>query len=222
MMKFFDFLTGARPPLVNQSLGDMGAMLDTAAEMFAAATAYLLDNEPLTLDLSARDEEINARERKVRRAVLEHVTIDPRDELALSLLLISVVQDAERCGDLAKSIAKAADLADAPRTGRHVEALRRIRDRVQALFPQAREAFLKADARGARAIMEAHDALKKEVTGYLRRLAEADDLSVNHAVVLATAARMIGRVSSHLSNIISSVALPFDQIRRSPTWGDDE
>ena len=100
MMKFFDFLTGARPPLVNQSLGDMGAMLDTAAEMFAAATAYLLDNEPLTLDLSARDEEINARERKVRRAVLEHVTIDPRDELALSLLLISVVQDAERCGDV--------------------------------------------------------------------------------------------------------------------------
>jgi hypothetical protein len=40
--------------------------------------------------------------------------------------------------------------------------------------------------------------------------------------VLAVSSRMIGRVSSHLSNIISSVAMPFDQIRRSPTWGDDE
>ncbi|HLT46960.1 MAG TPA: PhoU domain-containing protein [Rubricoccaceae bacterium] len=221
-MKLFDFLTGSRPPLVEQSLDDMGAMLDTAAEMFAAATAYLLDNAPLTVDLSARDEDINAREQRVRRAVLEHMTIDPRDELALSLLIISVVQDAERCGDLAKSIAKAANLAKGPRSGRHVEALRAICDRVQALFPKARAAFLEADSRQARAIMEEHDALKKEVTGYLRRLAEADDLSVNHAVVLATAARMVGRVSSHLSNIISSVVLPFDQIRRSPTWGDDE
>ena len=110
-MKLFDFLTGSRPPLVEQSLDDMGAMLDTAAEMFAAATAYLLDNAPLTVDLSARDEDINAREQRVRRAVLEHMTIDPRDELALSLLIISVVQDAERCGDLAKSIATAANLA---------------------------------------------------------------------------------------------------------------
>jgi phosphate uptake regulator len=221
-MKLFDFLTGARPPLVEQSLDDMGAMLDAAGEMFAAATAYLLDNAPLALDLSARDEDVNAREQKVRRAVLEHMTINPRDELALSLLILSVVQDAERCGDLAKSIAKAADLADAPRSGRHVEALRGLRDRVQALFPQARAAFLSADARQARAVMEAHDALKKEVTGYLRHLAEAGDLSVNLAVVLAVSARMIGRVSSHLSNVLSSVALPFDQIRRSPTWGDDE
>ncbi|MDX1421015.1 MAG: PhoU domain-containing protein [Rubricoccaceae bacterium] len=221
-MKFFDFLSGARPPLVEQSLDDMGAMLDAASEMFAAATALLLDNEPLALDLSARDEDINAREQKVRRAVLEHMTIDPRDELALSLLLISVVQDAERCGDLAKSIAKAARLADGPRSGRHVDALRRIRDQVQALFPQARTAFLNADAGQSRAVMEAHDALKKEVTGYLRTLAAADDLPVSHAVSLAISARMIGRMSSHLSNIISSVALPFDQIRRSPTGGDDE
>ena len=221
-MKFFDFLKGSRPPLVDQSLDDMGTMLDVAGEMFAAATAYLLDNEPLPLDLSARDADINAREQKVRRAVLQHVTINPRDELSLSLLLLSVVQDAERCGDLAKSIAKAADLADAPRAGRHVEALQRLRDRVQALFPEARAAFLAADSRRARAVMEAHDALKKEVTGYLKRLSEADDLTVNLAVVLAVSARMIGRVSSHLSNIISSVALPFDRIRRAPTWGDDE
>src|SRR5690606_39234623 len=145
MKKFFDFLTGARPPLVDQSLDDMGAMLDTAAEMFAAATAYLLDNAPLVLDLSAPGEAAHARGQKARRAVLEHVTINPRDELALSLLILSVVQDAERCGDLAKSIAKAADLADAPRGGRHAEALRAIRDRVQALFPQARQAFLSAD-----------------------------------------------------------------------------
>lgn len=221
-MKLFNFLTGDRPPLVEQSITDMGAMLTTAGEMFAAATAELLDNEAIPFDIRAKDEEINALEQKVRRAVLEHMAIDPRDELTLSLLILSVVQDAERAGDLAKSIAKAAALADAPRTGIHVEALRVIRDRVQALFPAAISAFVEADAEAARAVMEEHDALKNVVKGYLKVLSEADDVSVNLAIVLAVSSRMIGRVSSHLSNIISSVALPFDQIRRSPTWGDDE
>ena len=176
----------------------------------------------MSFHMRAKDEEINALEQKVRRAVREHMSIDPRDELTLSLLILSVVQDAERAGDLAKSIAKAAALADAPRMGNHVEALRVIRDRVQAMFPRAKAAFVEADAEAARAVMEEHDALKNVVKGYLKVLSEADDLSVNLAIVLAVSSRMIGRVSSHLSNIISSVVLPFDQIRRSPTWGDDE
>ena len=221
-MKLFNFLSDSRPPLVEQSLEDLGAMIDDADAMFAAATGCLLDNESLTVDLSAMDEEINAYEQKIRRAVIEHIAVDPRDELTLSLLLISIVQDAERCGDLAKSIAKAAALADAPRMGPHVEALRSIRDRVQALYPKAHSAFLQANMSDAKAVMDEHDALKKEVSGYLKKLASASDLSSNLAVVLGISARMIGRTSSHLSNIISSVAMPFDQIRRSPTWGDDE
>ena len=221
-MKLFNFLSDSRPPLVEQSLEDLGAMLDEAAAMFAAATGYLLDNETLSVDLSAMDEDINHREQKVRRAVLEHIAVDPRDELTLSLLLISIVQDAERCGDLSKSLAKAAALADGPRMGPHVEALRSIRDRVQALYPKARRAFIEADTADAKAVMDEHDALKGEISSYLKQLASGTDLSSNLAVVLGISARMIGRTSSHLSNIISSVAMPFDQIRRSPTWGDDE
>lgn len=221
-MKFFSFLTDSRPALVEQSLQDLATMLETAESMFASATDYLLDNEALSVDLSAEDEKVNKGEQAIRRAVLEHIAVDPRDELTLSLLMISVVQDAERCGDLAKSIAKAADMADSPRMGAHVESLRVIRDKVQALFPEARAAFLAADAAAARNVMETHDGLKKEVTHYLKTLAAAQDVTANQAVVLAVSARMVGRVSSHLSNIISSVAMPFDQIRSSPTWGDDE
>jgi phosphate uptake regulator len=217
-MKLFNFLSDARPPLVEQSLEDIAAMIDGAGAMFAAATACLLDNEALSMDLSAADAAINARERKVRRAVLEHMAVAPQAELTLSLLLVSVVQDAERAGDLAKSIAKASDLAKEARSGPYVEALRAIRDRVQALFPKASRAFLASNEADARVVMEAHDGLKQDVGAYLARLAAAEDVSVNLAVVLAVSARMIGRTSSHLSNIISSVALPFDQIRRSPTW----
>jgi len=217
-MTLFNFLTGARPPLVDRALTDLGAMLDTADSMFAAATNCLLDNEPVHIDLAEQDELINEREMSIRRAILEHMVADPKVETSLSLLLVSIVQDAERCGDLAKSIAKASDLAAAPRMGRHVEALRPIRDRVQSTFPRVRRSFIVGDARVGRTVMEEHDRTKADVADYLRALAEADDLTSNEAVVLAIGSRMIGRTSSHLSNIVSAVALPFDQVRNSPSW----
>ncbi|WP_412068290.1 PhoU domain-containing protein [Rubrivirga sp. IMCC43871] len=217
-MNFFSFLTGSRPPLVDRALEDLGAMLDTADTMFAAATNCLLDNEALHVDLSAMDETINAGETSVRRAVLEHMVSDPKVETSFSLLLVSIVQDAERCGDLAKNIAKISDLAAAPRMGRHVDALRPIRDRVQATFPRVRRSFIVGDAGVGRTIMEEHDQTKKDVAVFLQEIASADDVTSNEAVVLAVGARMIGRTSSHLSNIVSAVALPFDQVRNSPSW----
>lgn len=221
-MPIFDFFRSTRPALVDQAVRHLGSMLELSGEMFGAASGHLLDNEPLTVDIREMDEEVNRLEREVRRLVLEHMAINPRDELSLSLLLLSVVQDAERMGDLAKALVKAAALADAPRMGPHVAGLRTIRDGIQALFPKARAAFVSADASGARAVMQAHDAAKGEVARYIEGLAKAEDVSVNLAVVLAISARMFGRVSAHLSNILSTVAMPFDQIRRSPTWGDDE
>lgn len=215
-MNLFSFLTGSRPPLVDQALNDLAAMLDTADSMFAASTNCLLDNEELHVDLAAQDNLINDREQAIRRAVLEHILADPRQELSLSLLLISVVTDAERLGDLSKSIAKASALSSAPRMGRHVEALRPIRDRVQAAFPKVRRAFVVGDSKGGMAVMEEHNTTKADVAAFLEALAAADDVTPNEAVVLAISSRMIGRCSSHLSNIISAVALPFDQVRNSP------
>ena len=221
-MNLFNFLTGSRPPLVEQSMTDLGVMLDTADSMFAAATNSLLDNEPLHVDLSTQDDIINEREQTIRRSVLEHILADPRAELSLSLLLVSIVQDAERLGDLAKSIAKAADLASSPRMGRHVEALREIRDRVQSAFPRVRRSFIVGDAKVGRVVMDEHTQTKIDVGDFLQRLAEADDLTSNEAVVLSISARMIGRTSSHLSNIVSAVALPFDQVRNAPNWADND
>lgn len=215
-MKLFNFLSDAKPPLIAQSVNDLIAMVDRAGEMFAAATGALLDNEPLAVDLAEMDEDINLREALIRRAVLEHVAINPQQELSFSLIMVSVVQDAERCGDLAKSLAKATGLSTAPRMGAHVGTLSAIRDRVQAQFPRVHHAFDAADREGATRVMTEHEALKRDIGDYLGTLAAADDLTPNQALVLGISARMIGRVSSHLSNIISAVALPFDQLRRAP------
>jgi phosphate uptake regulator len=217
-MLFFDYLRGDRPPLIRQALKDMQIMLDTSLQMFEDATAALLENEILEADLEAQDQTVNRKETEIRRAVLQHFANDPRREMLFGLVLISIVQDAERIGDLAKSIAETARLAKAPRHGVHVDTLRRIRDRLVQTFRDTRKSFADADERGAREVMGVSVAIKEELTDLGRALANDEALSTNSAVVLAVATRMFSRTSSHLSNIASSVAMPFDQIRRPPGW----
>ena len=217
-MQLFRFLTGSRPALIDQATRELGVMLGTSEEMFAGAAACLLDNEPLTLDLRSLDEQVNEGEETVRRAVLEHMAVAPQDETAFSLLLVSVVQDAERCGDLAKTLAKVSELADAPQHGQHVDALAAIRDRVAGAYSQTQQAFTDGDASSARRVMDGHAQTKRDVAELLKALTSDPDLSPNQAAVLAMAARIVGRTSSHLSNIASAVALPFDRVRNAPVW----
>lgn len=216
-MAFFDFLSPTTAPLIDRSTERMVSMLETSATMFEAATGCLLDNQTLDLDLKALDDTVNDGEREIRRAVLEHMAVNPADDLSHGLLLLSVVQDAERCGDLAKSIAKACAMAEAPRTGRHVEQLRALRDRIGAQYPRTILALREGDADAARGVMAVHDEMKREIGAFLEGLAAADDLTLNAGVVLTLSAQYIGRVSSHLSNVASAVAMPFDLVRSSPS-----
>ncbi|MEM1044293.1 MAG: PhoU domain-containing protein [Bacteroidota bacterium] len=213
-MSLFNFFTGTRPALITDAMGAVDTMLRVSGEMLEAALACLLDNEALQVDLSARDQIVNEGEQEVRRLVIEHLAIDPERERILSLILVSAVQEAERVGDLAKSLAAASTLADTPRLSPHVQPLRDLRDRLQRLVESTRKGFVQGDARAARRVTEEHQEIKRLVGGYLETIAHADDLSSNEAVVFAISMRMMGRISSHLSNIVSSTLVPFDQIRR--------
>ena len=221
-MGFFAFFKEEQPPLVDQAFCDVKAMLENGHEMFATATAFLLDNEILDVDLKALDNKINHCEQSLRRAVLEHLTIDPNRELIFSLKLISIVHEAERIGDLAKSLAKVGDLARKPRMGPVVTPLRDIRNRILTMFTYGREGFISGDVSAARRLMKDHEQIKEDIADYLQMLAQRDDLTVNEGVVYALAARMISRVSSHLANIASTVASPFDMIRRSSSGSEDK
>ena len=213
-MSLFSFFTGKQSPLINDALGAIDAMLEASGEMLEAALACLLDNEGLDMDLSARDVDVNEAEQEVRRLVLEHLVIDPESEQIQSLILVSAVQEAERIGDLAKSLATASTLADAPRLSPHAEPLRQLRQRLMRMLTDTRAGFVRADAQAARRVMDEHTEVKGVVADYLQSLAHASDITSNEAVVYAISVRMMGRISSHLSNIVSSTLVPFDQIRR--------
>lgn len=220
-MGFFDLFKKEPPPLVERAFDNICEMLQYGDEMFAAATAHLLDNEILDVDLSALDKEINEREHELRRLVLEHLTIEPERELVFSLKMLSIVHEGERIGDLAKSLAKVGNLAKKPRMGDAVLPLRAMRDQILQMFKQTQKGFTEGDEVAARQVMKAHEGLKAEATRILLDLADREDLTPNEAIVYTLAARLMSRVSSHLANIISTVVSPFDRIRSAPSWPEE-
>jgi phosphate uptake regulator len=183
--------------------------------MWVAATGHLLYNESLTLDLATIDEEVDEHERVIRRLVYESVEHSPGRDLELGLMIVSVVQDGERIGDLSKSIAALGSLADKPLIGPHTYGLRALRDRITAMFDRTAEGFVDGDVGAAAEVMRENRAVKKQFRRFTADLAASSDVTVNEAVILATSAIMMGRVSSHLSNVSSTVVLPFEQIRGS-------
>ena len=207
---------GGGPPLIRDAQQRVGGMIGGAEQMLEAALAHLLDNTPLEVNLGQLDQQVNDAEQQVRRLVLEHLAIDPQRELGFSLVLVAAVQEAERLGDLAKTLAQIAQLAHSPRLGDAATPLRSFADRLLTMCADTRTGFTKGNAPAARRVCTWHTEHKTFVRDYIADLAGRTDITPNEAVVYALAARVMGRVSSHLSNIVSSVLVPFDQIRRTP------
>ncbi len=209
------------PPLVSKASDEIHAMLKTGRHMFASATGHLLENEVLEEDLGKLDETINNGEQRIRRVVFEHLSIHPEQDLIFCLKLVSIVNEAERIGDLAKSIAKVADMAKQPRMGPLVMPIREYRDSVLQMFLRLEEGFFRGNEDEAHQIILTHERLKVQVAAYINKLAMEENISGNEGIVYALSARMLNRVSAHIANIASTVVSPIDQIRRTAAWPED-
>lgn len=208
---------GARSTLIESAFNDISDMLQRSGQMLDLALASLLENQPLEVDLDAMDDAVDEGERMVRRSVLEHLSFNPQQDLVPSLVLVSMVQDAERIGDFARGVTELIPLAGQRREGRFCEALKEIARELRPLFEVCEQAFREDDVQRARRVMGTATELKKRLLAYTREVAESD-LTADMAVVYSGAARSLRRVGAHLSNIASSVAQPYDRIRH----GDED
>ena len=211
------FRPATRSPLIDAAFRDIGQMLDQAERMLGLALGALLEGRELEVDLDVLDDVVDEGERMVRRSVLEHLSFDPSRDLVASLLLVSMVQDAERLGDFARGIPELVPLARHPRSGPFADELAALGRRLTPLFALTKQAFVEDDPDKGRRVMATATELKGAFLDYTRRVAESD-LTADMAVVYSGAARSLRRVGAHLSNIASSVVQPYDRIRH----GDEE
>jgi phosphate uptake regulator len=214
-MAFFDWFFGESSALVNLAEEDLSFMLHQGRDIFVAATGQLLENEILEANLIEMDHEINMREQHLRSAVIEFLHSASERNLSPILKLLSIVTEAERIGDLGKSISRTSKLAVGPRLGPGVLENRDIRDEVLAIFELTRSSFNEKDVSRAEESLQRHHILKKRIADYLDELAHQKSLSQNETLVYGLSARMMGRISSHLANIASTIVYPFEQIRRT-------
>lgn len=211
------FRPESRSKLIDAAFEDVSIMLQQSARMMDLALRALLDNEPLDADLDDLDDVVDEGERMVRRTVLQHLAVNPDQDLVASLILVSMVQDAERVGDFARGLAELVPLAQSPRAGDFANRLREMIGRLRPLFEVCEQAFREDDVDKARRVIVAARELKQEMIDYTGDVA-ASDLSADMAVVYSAAARILRRIGAHLSNICSSVSQPYDRIRH----GDEE
>ena len=206
------FGAGRRSTLVDAAFRDVSTMLKQSAKMLDHSLTALLDNQEVQVDLEHMDDVVDEGEIMVRRTILQHLSVNPQQDLVASLILVSMVQDAERIGDFARGLAEVVDLAQSPREGSFADELRLLADRVRPMFAVCETAFRNDDAKLATQILTEHVELKKLLMGYTRKVA-ASELSADMAIVYAASARILRRISAHLSNIASTVVQPYDRIR---------
>ncbi len=208
---------------LSQVLEEFKDMLDDTETMFKLVCRKLLDNEgePGLKDrIYEIDKNVNTLQKNIRKRIIEHLSIQPSVDVPTSLLLMSVVKDAERLGDYAKNLFEVIGLLDSPiDKEKYSKLFNNIEGDILNLFQQTKKAFIESDENKAAQswIYKREIAIRCGET--IKKLAKSN-LSVNEAVCFTLIARYFKRLASHLTNIATSVILPltdldyFDETRR--------
>ena len=202
-----DFLT--------EVLEEFKQMLKETKHMFESVSLGLIEgkaDEGLKDKIYVIDKKVNVLEKEIRKRIVEHLSIQPSVDIPVSLILMSVVKDAERLGDYCKNMFEITELLNKPLDkGLFRELFGDIDKRITEEFEKTEKAFIESDEALAREIMHLERDIVKRCDGILKKLAKGS-LPTNEAVCLALLARYLKRIAAHLANIGSSVILPVSDL----------
>jgi phosphate uptake regulator len=160
-----------------------------------------------------QDIEVNMLERRIRKAVIAHVSMGTNaPDLPYCLFLFSLVKDVERLGDYAKNLTEVMDIRPGPLPEDEIRAeLESVRREVDATFRVAGDIVSRGDREQARQLTEGGRKLAKRCEATMRRIAAADYDS-NTAVAAVLGARYYKRIGGHLTNVLTSVFMPLHKL----------
>lgn len=214
MLKELLDMLRAKSPL-NSMLAEFTQMIEKTEWMFDASTQVLMCEKPaeeVKDEIYAKDREVNEHQRSIRRKIIRHLSVQPGTDVPACLMLMSVVKDAERMGDFCKNIFEVGTMLDVTfDSGRYKTPLLELSEQVENLFGKTRKAFERSDEEIARSIMAKGAHISKQCDMLLKQLI-VDNLPTKKAVGYTLLARYFKRISSHLTNIASSVVTSVDNL----------
>ncbi len=199
--------------LIRSAYEDTNLMLSKTNYMFVSVSGLFLNDSPLEFDVYAMDKEINKLEIGVRRKVLQHLSINPEQELLASLVLTTIITDIERIGDYSKNIYELRELYEVCKDlPPYSDILLGTTGTVSDMFKMTIEVIKNEAHQMAQKTMEMHGQVNHTMEQMMWALGNDPNMQAPKAVPLALYARYLKRVSAHLSNVTSSVNRPFDRI----------
>jgi len=200
---------------LGQVLKDFKDMLDDTEDMFVSVCQRLIHNEQeknLEEKIYKVDDQVNNLVKDIRKRVVEHLSMQPSVDVPTSLLLMSVVKDAERLGDYAKNLLEVSSFIQHPINKEKYEKLfNNIEGEIVSLFKQTKKAFIESDEDKAARTWTYEREVAKRCDDIIKQLTESE-LSVNEAVCFTLMARYFKRIAAHLTNIATSVILPLTDL----------
>ena len=206
-----------RDTLMDQAFTRSYQMLDITKEMYVMARKNLRQGETnrLPKDIYEMDISVNKYERKVRRKVLNHLSVSDCPDINSALVLVSIIIDIERIGDYTKNIVELAQNHSSRLTGGlYEDDLNKIEDAVLDTFTRVRKIIEDADDVGAAELLKEYAWINKVCDQHAGDYLNERDktISSGDAVALSLYFRYLKRINSHLRNVTSSVVNPFDKI----------
>jgi phosphate transport system protein len=195
-------------------MGYFRQMLDADQEMFTVVCRELLHNQDqphLRDTMYSVDRKVNSWEKDIRKRVIEHLSFNPGDDVSMSLVLMSVVKDAERVGDYAKNLYEVTRMLNKPIERESIPALFPLEEQILELFRLTKDAFLNSDLHKAQQCWRIKKTLNDECDEIIEHLAKSSR-SANEAVCYSLISRYFKRIASHLTNIATSVILPVSEL----------
>ena len=197
--------------LLNEALEDIKKMFQLIYKNYTLAMSALIENLDQQKNIIyANDKTINKLEKNVRRKILEHLTLNPKQDLSYSLIMITVVKDLERIGDYLKNVIELAienpsNLAMNPYT----RDLVRIKDELGKRLEKAESVFINSNEKKAKEIYDFSRKIITRTDAIILHILNDQGQDVKEAVLTALLTRYLKRISSHLANIMTSIINPF-------------
>ena len=200
---------------LKQILEDFNLMGKDTEEMFSSVLKKLLEGkeEPGLKDkIYSIDKKVNKLERKIRKRIVEHLSLRPSVDVPACLLMMSVVKDSERIGDYCKNLYEVTELLEKPLDiGKFRKLFNNLDEEIMDEFDKTRNAFKDSDKEMARDVLNIELSVVKRCDEILNKLSSSN-LNTNEAVCYTLIARYFKRIAAHLANIGTSVILPVSDL----------
>jgi phosphate transport system protein len=201
---------------LSKVLSEFQQMLVDSQNIFNSVFKFLVENEEtpgLEDKVFGLDKKVNQLERDIRTRIITHLSLRPEVDTSMSLLLMSVIKDAERLGDYGKNLFGVSQILAKPiEKAKYHSYFGDIDKDIINLFEDTKNAFMDNDEGKAAKTWKYEDKIVKFCDNVIDKLAKSDDLSTNEAVSYTLIARYYKRIAAHLANIATSVILPLNDL----------